>query len=89
MQKLPAEAVGILSRDLGAGRIRKEDTIDASAGIILHKKVGDFVAKGEVLAELHTNQNNIVDSAVARLEQLYVLQDTKIEKPKTILGIQA
>lgn len=45
-------AIGLNSMRLGAGRERKDDEIDLGAGIMLHKKVGDSVRKGEVLATL-------------------------------------
>ena len=41
---------------LGGGRATLDDVIDMSAGVILYKKVGDFVSKGDVLCELHTNR---------------------------------
>ena len=45
---MDTERCGIASMELGAGREKKEDPIDYSAGIVLRKKVGDFVRKGEV-----------------------------------------
>ncbi|MCD8076998.1 MAG: pyrimidine-nucleoside phosphorylase, partial [Lachnospiraceae bacterium] len=50
--RMDTEGIGIASMLLGAGRSRKEDTLDYGAGIILHRKRGQFVRKGEVLAEL-------------------------------------
>lgn len=55
---LKAMEVGIASMNLGAGREKKTDPIDYSAGIRLCKKPGDSVKKGEVLAELHTDKEN-------------------------------
>jgi len=52
---LKAWAVGQASMILGAGRRTAEDAIDPAAGIILHRTVGDRVAAGDVLAELHFN----------------------------------
>ena len=43
---------------LGGGRERIEDTIDMSAGIILNKKIGDFVKNNELLATLYTNKED-------------------------------
>lgn len=51
-----AEAVGVASVTLGGGRITKTDPIDYTAGIILHKKVGDTVKRGDVLATLYTTE---------------------------------
>lgn len=50
-----AEEIGIIACILGAGREKKEDKIDFSAGIILNKKTGDYVKKGEKLCTLYTN----------------------------------
>jgi pyrimidine-nucleoside phosphorylase/thymidine phosphorylase len=52
---LKAWAVGQASMILGAGRRTAEDAIDPAAGIVLHRTVGDRVAAGDVLAELHFN----------------------------------
>ena len=50
--EIQARSIGLASQHSGAGREKKEDPIDLSAGIILRKKVGDPVAKGDVLAEV-------------------------------------
>ena len=53
--KLPAKEIGKMACFLGAGRINKEDEIDNSVGIVLAKKTGDFVKKNEILAYIHSN----------------------------------
>lgn len=58
--KMDAEAIGIIACKLGAGREKKEDSIDFTAGIILHKKTGDRVNKGESLATLYTNNESLL-----------------------------
>lgn len=57
------EEIGIASSLLGAGRIKKEDKIDFSAGIVVVKKTGDYVRKGGLLAVLHTNDESTFDAA--------------------------
>ena len=52
--RIQTEQCGIASVVLGAGRERKEDPIDPSAGLMLVKKVGDRVQQGETLAWMHT-----------------------------------
>ena len=58
-----AEALGTAALILGAGRVTKEDTIDPRAGIILHKKPGDAIAAGDVLATLYTEREMALDEA--------------------------
>ena len=55
IQAMNTEECGVASVELGAGREKKEDPIDFSAGIVLHKKVGDRVASGESLATFYTS----------------------------------
>ncbi|MBQ8546090.1 MAG: thymidine phosphorylase [Clostridia bacterium] len=63
ISSLDAQAVGTASMMLGAGRIKKEDKIDHSAGIILNKRVGDFVTKSEPIAMMYTSNEALFDSA--------------------------
>lgn len=58
-----AESCGLASSMLGAGRQTANDTIDASAGIMLKFKTGDFVHQGDVLAVFHTHHQGFVASA--------------------------
>lgn len=57
-----AEKVGISAMMLGAGRKKKEDPIDYSAGITLKKKIGDHVNLGDVLCVLHTNEDKTIEA---------------------------
>lgn len=61
------ESYGISALLLGAGRNTKEDAIDYGAGIMLRKKTGDYVQKGEVIATLYTNKAETIPSAEDRL----------------------
>ncbi len=66
LTNMDAEAIGGAAVLLGAGRSKKEDDIDHSAGIIVSKKTGDAVAKGQVLATLYTNDAAAVEPATKR-----------------------
>ena len=55
--------------ELGAGREKKEDPIDFSAGIVLHKKVGDAVQAGEPLATFYTASDERFSQAEALFQQ--------------------
>lgn len=61
--RMNTEMVGNASVGLGAGRITKEDVIDFAAGIVLHKKTGDKVEKGECLATLYADAEEKFDAA--------------------------
>ena len=60
---MDAEKIGLASCELGAGRKTKNDIIDLSAGLILSKKTGDYVNKGDVIAWLYTGKENLVSKA--------------------------
>jgi thymidine phosphorylase len=54
--RLDALAVGVAAWRLGAGRARKEDPVQAGAGVVLHAKPGDRVRRGEPLMTLYTDE---------------------------------
>lgn len=56
--RMDAEACGKAALILGAGRARKEDTINHAAGIVLYAKTGSYVAAGDALAVLHTSDES-------------------------------
>ncbi len=85
IHQINALEVGKIACSLGAGRITKEDSIDHQAGIILQKKVADFVEEGEVLAYIHTNKMEKLEDAKKALLENIKIEEEKIEKPKTIL----
>lgn len=60
-----AEEIGLVSVLLGAGRSRKEDAIDYAAGLVIEKKIGDYVRVGDVLCTLHTAKPDAVGKATA------------------------
>ncbi|GAB3373478.1 thymidine phosphorylase [Amycolatopsis echigonensis] len=68
LTSLDAYAVGVAAWRLGAGRARKEDPVQAAAGILCHAKPGDAVVAEEPLLELHTDTPEAVPAALAALE---------------------
>ena len=74
VKRLKAEEIGKLSVYLGGGRIQKEDKIDQAVGIVLNKKVGDKVKKGEIVAYIHANNKEKGEEAVRRLKEIYVVE---------------
>ncbi len=71
---LKAEDIGKLSVFLGAGRIRKEDSIDNEVGIVLNKKVGHQVEEGDVLAYIHSNDEEKTKEAEKDLLKIYGIE---------------
>jgi len=61
---------------LGGGRERKEDSVDPTVGIVLHKKVGDVVSRGEALATIHYNAEARAAGARQVLEKSYQIADS-------------
>ena len=74
---MDAEGVGIASSLLGAGRETKESTIDYAAGIILHKKTGEKVEAGEVIATLYADKEELFKNAEARYQEAVKIGDEK------------
>lgn len=83
--ELPALEFGLLAMRLGAGRAVKSDTLDYESGIVFDRKIGDFVAKGDKIATIYSNQ--ILDKKVLTefeknvkigLEQLEIKEIIKV-----------
>ena len=79
IKTIDALAIGLGSCHLGGGRLKLTDVIDMSAGIILNKKVGDFVKKGELLCTLHTNKDN-VDHIIKSVKEAFIFQAEPIKE---------
>ncbi|MDF2066148.1 pyrimidine-nucleoside phosphorylase [Bacillus sp. Cr_A10] len=83
---MEADEIGTAAMLLGAGRATKESEIDLAVGIVLQKKVGDYVKKGESLATLYANTENVqevLDKLTANIE----IADTQKEAPPLIYEI--
>lgn len=77
-----AEEIGISSVILGAGRVKKEDSIDYSAGIVIEKKTGDAVRRGDILATLYSNNAESLGAAEEKyLSALCIGDEKPDEKP--------
>jgi pyrimidine-nucleoside phosphorylase len=72
---IESEAIGIAGVVLGGGRERKEDSVDPAVGIVLHKKVGDAVGRGEPLATLYYNSEPRAARARRLIEQSYRISE--------------
>lgn len=77
---MDTEGLGIASTILGAGRETKDDIIDFSAGIILNKKVGDKVKKGDVLCTLYADDETKIEKAKQKAKNCITIGNNKPEK---------
>lgn len=87
IRTLDAEKVGVASVHLGAGRIKKEDDIDKTVGIIVNKKISDKVATGDVLAYIHANVEEKGLKAVEEVQNAYEIIKEQVDKPQYIIDI--
>ncbi len=85
---MDAEGIGVAAMLLGAGRLRKEDDIDPAAGIVLTRKTGDYVKRGEEIARLYSNLPTArVEEAHRRLYAALALSEEKPISRPLILDI--
>lgn len=86
VNSIDAEKIGLACNSLGAGREKIEDTIDYGAGLVLSKKIGDFVKSGETLAVIQTNDKRKF-KGVNRIIQESISIDEDFIKTNTIIDI--
>lgn len=79
--------IGRASQHLGAGRLRKEDEIDFTAGIRMHVRIGDFVKEGDVLATLYGADSRRLEEAETILEAAIRISAEPTAPPKLIQKI--
>lgn len=79
ISKMDAEQIGIVSGKLGAGREKKDDEIDYTAGIVLNKKIGDFVEEGEILATLYSSKVEDMEELKEKFKETIEIQKEKLD----------
>jgi len=84
VQRILAQEIGIACMMLGGGRETKESTIDPAVGIILNKKIGDGVKKGDVLAYIHANDREKAITAAAKIKAAYQMSTEEVARPVMI-----
>ena len=83
VKSIVALDLGVAAMKLGAGRATKDDIIDYTAGLILNKKVGDKVNKGELLITAYTNKENI-NEVLKEIEDSFVISKEFIKKENIV-----
>lgn len=84
VQFLDAKMIGRAAMVLGAGRQTKEDRIDLSVGLYLHKKIGDPVDVGEPLATMYVNQTRDLEKARRLVQDAYKIGEDRPGPPLLI-----
>ena len=88
IESIDALEIGLASMTLGGGRETLDDIIDPAAGIMLNKKVGDYVKEGEALCYLHSNKNvTLINRVSKEVFNAFKVSKSFVEKPKIILDI--
>lgn len=85
LTELDALSVGVSSWRLGAGRARKEDPVQATAGIELHAVKGEKVSKGQKLFTLHTETPECFERSLETLQQGFKITDAPLDKERQII----
>ena len=85
VNRIDALTIGESSMKLGGGRETLDDIIDMSAGIVLNKKIGDKVEKGELIATLYTNKDNTEEIEKNVIEAFDIKKTFKPNKFEGIL----
>ncbi|MFZ4621078.1 MAG: thymidine phosphorylase [Bacteroidota bacterium] len=79
--------LGLSGIMLGAGRTKVDDIIDPKAGIMLKKKAGESVRKGEVIAEFFTDKTEVVSAAHTRISNAFVVGKKTPEKSPIVISV--
>lgn len=83
---MEADEIGTAAMLLGAGRATKESEIDLAVGIILNKKVGDAVSKGDSLATIYSNREDVQD-VMDKLTKFIDIEAVKKDAPPLIYEV--
>lgn len=80
MSEMDSFEIGMASVELGAGRKKKEDDVDPQAGIVMKKKIGDKIAKGETILTGYTNKPSTIEAASDQLFGAVTIAEAKPEE---------
>ena len=75
IHSISARKTGMFTMMLGAGRMKKEDAIDYKAGIVLRRKKGDAVGKGELLADIYSDSEDELLEAAKRFPEVFTISE--------------
>jgi thymidine phosphorylase len=81
---IDAEAIGVASSTLGAGRVRKGEQVDPAVGIVFRPKIGDRIDAGEPIGEIHARSQDAAKQAAARTLASMTVAGVPVEPPPLI-----
>ncbi len=87
LAEINARTIGEISMNLGCGRTKLDDPVDYTAGIILKKKVGEYVKSGDLLAVAYSNQKELLQSNRPHLQNAFLVKDEPVPKPPLIYSL--
>lgn len=87
VKSIKADDIGLAALVLGAGRETKESEIDLAVGVVLRKKIGDYVKAGESIATIHANDMDKKKSSEEIILKAYGFSNEEVKAPKLIKGI--
>jgi thymidine phosphorylase len=88
LERIDARALGEICVDMGGGRRKRTDKVDASVGVVLKAKVGDAMSRGADLAEVYLRRDRStvwVAELLSRLEKVFTFSDAPVPKRELIL----
>lgn len=87
IEKVLARKLGEAAMLLGAGRAKKDDQIDHSVGITIHKKAGEAVKAGDVMANMYVSREKGFDESKRLLESAFIIKDEQIKPHSVVHGV--
>ncbi|MFZ5471683.1 MAG: thymidine phosphorylase [Myxococcota bacterium] len=81
VRAIDSEAIGLSAMSLGAGRERVDGVIDPGVGLVLHKKIGDPVKRGEPLVTVHYNDDGKLEDVKGRVRRAYLVGPAPAPRP--------
>ena len=85
ISRIDADICGSIARYLGAGRMKEQNEIDNTAGLVIKKKIGDEVKVGEIVAYVHTNDESKANGAVKNLAEAFEYSEKPIKVKSRVL----
>lgn len=84
IEQINCRALGVIAMELGAGRNRLEDIIKPEVGLKLHAKVGDYLKKGDLLAEVHALSDSDAEIAGPKLVDCFHFAPKPVDRPALV-----